>query len=206
MKPILFNTAMVQAILDGRKTQTRRVVKLKKNMDKFSAILKTNGHARFYTSFGCGNPLIEDVKPAYTKGDTLWVRETFTVQETFYPEQDWETFKYKADTYELKGGEKWKPSIFMPKKAARLFLEVTDVRVERLQDILEEDAIAEGVERVSDYGTTGYMNYLDPDSSPSDIDAVSSFETLWQTIHPNGWEENPWVWVYEFKKVDKTKN
>lgn len=92
----------------------------------------------------------------------------------------------------------------MPKAAARIFLEVVNVRCERLHDISESDAIAEGVYQHSDYGSTGYRHYGKPEEALTDIDAVWSFETLWESINgKDSWKANPWVWVYEFKVIEK---
>jgi hypothetical protein len=103
---------------------------------------------------------------------------------------------------------KWKPSIFMPKKKCRIFLEITDVRVERLQDISEEDAIAEGIKKTwinDDIKQCRFKNYInDGKGSKSPID---SFNSLWVSINgKDSWKANPWVWVYEFKVVEKPKD
>jgi hypothetical protein len=138
--------------------------------------------------------------PEHKKGDVLWVRETFWL-DSFTGD-----FEYKADgkSYISSKGF-WKPSIHMPKEAARIFLEVIDVRCERLQDISEVDAIAEGVERIS---VTPFVhrfkNYVDDEELEF---AESSFRTLWESINGvKSWGENPFVWVYEFKQVDKPSN
>ena len=99
---------------------------------------------------------------------------------------------------------KWKPSIFMPKEACRLFLEVTDIRVERLQDISEEDAISEGIERLKPDGDLSYKSYaVDYDAC---VFPIVSYQTLWQKINgKESWDENPFVWVIEFKKLENFK-
>jgi hypothetical protein len=172
-KPILFQTDMVQAILLGRKIQTRRIVK---------------------------DPL---QKPKYKVGDVIWVRETFV--------EDIEgNYLYKADVG-IDGwsiDSKWKPSIFMPKPAARIFLEVTEVRTEPLKDITEEDSKAEGVDFVQQAGfelPSAYKNYMDNSVRNFTVKtAKESFETLWLSINGIGsWNENPSVFAYTFKVVAK---
>ena len=140
------------------------------------------------------------------KGDILWVRETW---QTTWNEnkKSWDTI-YKADGgywIDDDGIMKWKPSIYMPKKRARIFLEVTNVRVERLQDITEEDAIAEGIERVSIAPFVHrFKNYL---CNNKFIGPKESFKTLWMKINGiDSWKSNPWVWVYEFKQVHHPKD
>lgn len=97
-----------------------------------------------------------------------------------------------------------RPSLFMPKVASRIKLEVAGVHCERLQDISESDAIDEGIEKVCDYGETGYKDYTRPDEAFSDIDAKLSFATLWESINgEDSWIESPWVFIYEFKQIEK---
>lgn len=217
-KPILFSTEMVQAILAGRKMQTRRVVNpqpikfrtefpipvsdaIKDNkalIKKGYALLGTSGPLSGYT-YG---------KSKYQPGDILWVRETFIdVGEKADQYFGGVRFHYKANQ-DFVGCWPWKPSIFMPKEAARIFLKVTNVRVERLQDISEEDAIAEGVlyERGVAYPHCGWFDFeikLPVLSNPK-----NAFKSLWQSIngkkHP--WDSNPWVWVYEFERIEKPEN
>lgn len=173
MKPILFNTEMVRAILDGRKTQTRRVCK-----------------PGTVVAIEHGQPI--GGQPFY-KGDILYVRETWGIYENQHG-----VYCYKAgntaalaNKLEKDPSHKWRPSIHMPKEAARIFLRVTDVRVERLHQITEDDAISEGCDR----GPSMMRPY------------TSSFITLWDsTINPSdieryGWDANPFVWVIEFQRV-----
>ena len=155
-KPILFSTEMVQAILEGRKTQTRRLHgldEIKKNPNDWTFYYFSKDDKRTFAHFRKQ----EDNKiksifgtSPYQIGDILWVRETFFNCSSFkeYPlfSEIKGNFCYK--TNDFIGCHKWKPSIYMPKKAARIFLEVTNVRVERLQDISEEDVIAEGVKMI----------------------------------------------------------
>lgn len=174
LRPILFSTEMVQAILDGRKTQTRLVVKPK--------------HEPTPHPFGVGEYFKHiDLCPYGQPGDILWVRETFkklqTLNETL--------FLYKASPI-INSNVNWQPSIHMPFAAARIFLRVKTVRVERLQEISEDDAIAEGCCYGKGDGT------VDP--------AVGNkhFPTLWQAINgPESWDANPWVWVVEFERISR---
>lgn len=199
MKPILFNTEMVRAILDGRKTVTRRVVKDAPNEEGLKPC-KTMG-------FGYGliapNSRVYPIKPLYRPGDILYVRETWCDPSgTGWP------ILYKADMPLKAADYKWTPSIHMPREAARIFLRVTDVRVERLQDMTEADAFAEGFEAIvcnhpCGIPCTDCMNtgYLEP--------AMVGFVDTWNsTIKPAdhdlyGWEANPWVWVIEFERCEK---
>lgn len=179
-KPILFSTPMVWAILNGKKTMTRRVIKLPKDYDG-KAIFRNEPFGIKYSSNefdGC----VHRLNSKWQIGDILWVRETF---ENYHG-----GWNYKAGKYGLLG-EGWKPSIFMPKEACRLFLEVTNIRAERLQDITEEDAISEGTDTLDIY--TGY-----------EVSNKGKFEGLWVNINGvESWESNPFVWVITFKIVDK---
>ena len=165
-RPILFSAPMVRAILDGSKTQTRRVVK---------GEVVEGGVAE-----GC---------PHGTVGDRLWVRETFRLS---VPAHDGQTgfAIYKSDFSNPPQGL-WKPSIYMPRKASRITLEITDVRVERLKDISESDARAEGVQA----SNTAEMK----DGSPC---YSLPYRALWETINGTGsWDLNPWVWAITFKRI-----
>lgn len=200
-KPILFSTEMVQAILAGRKTKTRRVIKIKSA--PFSENFTEAEWKNHLNSAGA-----KLLYGGFKKGDILWVRETFAkppITAFGVP------YIHKAGFDRTICG--WKPSIHMPKEAARIFLKVTNVRVERLQDISEEDAIAEGVSIVYDYGSfITYKNYLFKDKNTYNKQDTrclkKSFQSLWQSInakkHP--WESNPWVWVYEFDRIEKPEN
>lgn len=193
-KPILFNTEMVQAILDGRKTVTRR--KIDRDIINFCDV-EVDGTLLDYQN--CHGDFINPIDLCrYKVGDILYVRETWSIHECV---------KCQAGIPAL-GGEckceyvyrasygatdfRWKPSIHMPKEAARIFLKVTDVRVERLQDITEEDAIAEGMSKTLVDGVVF-------------ISAKGNFHVLWDSLNIKrgyGWEDNPWVWVIEFERVD----
>jgi len=191
-KPILFSTPMVQAILDGRKTQTRRVVK--------DISIEENQHGTFsYKAKAASGiniskeDLISDFLGIgsfckYSVGDVLWVRETFI--------KDKESFLHKASHTLVEKFIKWKPSIFMPKQACRLFLQVKNRRVERLQEISEEDAIAEGAKHGRFYGLGQIRGSI-----------REGFFELWETINKKGSvNKNPWVWVIEFERIEKPEN
>lgn len=197
-RPILFSAPMVRAIFEGRKTQTRRVVKGPggrkiENLRDHDPYAGYSGRYNDPSSWGfpfyddhADAPL--DVWPELCHigqpGDRLWVREAFagTSQEdliyraTVRDDTDWT----EDEIHETR----WRPSIHMPRWASRIDLEVTGVRVERLQDISEADALAEGVEPEM------------PD------ECRMAFERLWESINgPGSWDANPWVWVVEFKRV-----
>ena len=200
-KPIIFNDVMVRAILEGRKTQTRRVIKPQPEGGAIWTPFAPQGVVN-----GVGNPLICRIGQ---RGDRLWVRETHHVPGGYLeaeiideihngvssPENLGVT--YRADLPSLKpcdGG--WTPSIHMPRWASRITLEITGVRVERLQDISGEDSAAEGV--------TG------PIGSPRVYGVVTKqfareqFMRLWESINgPDSWQVNPWVWVIEFRRIDQ---
>jgi hypothetical protein len=188
MKPIIFSTPMVQAILDGKKTQTRRVVKINGcpiTSPKESLELTKEG--LIYHSF-CS--MSGYYKPLCQPGDILWVRETWGKDEngeyvyrTNYGTTEDDSFPPSMF--------KWKPSIHMPREAARIFLRVKTVRVERLQDITEEDAIAEGMSKTLVDGVVF-------------ISAKGNFHVFWDSLNIKrgyGWDTNPWVWVYEFEGI-----
>ena len=207
IKPILFSTEMVQAILEGRKTQTRRIIKPQPK----EGIITTAFD--FKKGFYASKIKIEEnpdrfeitklFKPKYQTGDILWVRESFAKPPIY---AFGVKYIYKAGFNESICG--WKPSIHMPKEAARIFLEVTNVRVERLQDISEDDAIAEGIE-IIDYAESilaVFKNYNLKEKKGTLYPRLS-FRTLWEKINgEDSWNANPWVWVYEFKVVEKPKD
>lgn len=194
MKPILFSTPMVQAILDGRKTMTRRVIKIPYPHDEHC---EEQDISIFLGAVGCktcGCYHWDDaIKQKYQVGDVLWVRETWArIDELGYEVKDREPIKsdcimYKTD-FNADEVKKWKPSIFMPKEAARIFLRVTNVRVERLQDITGDGIEKEGLPKEIKYYTA----------------ALEWWKDLWNSINGKGaWEENPFVFVYEFQRIEK---
>jgi hypothetical protein len=189
--PILFSTPMVQAILEGRKTQTRRVVKncsaKHLSMREKKAIGESGRNYKF---------------PYGQVGDVLWVRETYL---NFNSVDETPNYIYKADHpnfhVNFASGERWKPSIHMPKSACRIWLKITNVRVERLQKISEQDAMIEGVEILN---VPAWKDYID--SFGYCESAYESFKTLWQSINSEeSWNDNPWVWVIEFEQVNIDK-
>lgn len=203
-KPILFNTEMVRAILDGRKTQTRRVVKNFSGVKILSVTAPDNTVIGKYGKDAWrgelpdrndGNTYCIEAKPPCKIGDILWVRETWN--HVKFGTGEWH-YEYRADCddpFKWSNGSfaEWRPSIHMPKEAARIFLEVKNVRVERLQDMNKNAAIAEG--------------FAD---SPADTDSpLLCFSELWNsTINKMDfskycWSANPWVWVIEFEQCGK---
>lgn len=210
-KPIIFSTEMVQAILDNRKSVTRRVIKPQpdgvaqgnipfkyKSIEVVdNGILKTISHQENEPH----KRFIDTIKLRYKVGDILYVRETYTFD-------DYDGFvDYRADFTDEEAknlNAKWKPSIHMPKSIARIFLEVTDVRVERLRDIAEEQAIKEGVKDPYDYMEPWF--YERPSMQGLEYH-IAAFAGLWFSTLPRyyqdymTWEGNPWVEVVEFERV-----
>lgn len=187
--PILFNTPMVRAILDGRKTVTRRLVKEPYYIDDEQASRMSGLAIHKGTNITHGMPYEDQL---FSPGDILWVRETWMAVKKYGKGQE---YYYRADIDQTSGYEppdaiKWHPSIHMPKEAARIWLCVTDVRVERLQEITRDEAIAEG------------CNTAIP---------ILEIKAIWDsTIKPAdrdryGWSANPWVWVIEFERCEKLK-
>jgi hypothetical protein len=189
-RPILFSGPMVRAILSGSKTQTRRVVKPPRG-------------AEFEIEFGW--PVVEcfDLEmrpipcPYGTEGTRLWVKETFadTEQAGDHPADAYYVYRADDPDWETCEGWRWRPSIFMPRRASRITLEVTDVRVERLQAISEADAMAEGCTHHHDPGGDGQ-------------NVIEQYAYLWDAINAkrgHSWAMNPWVWAITFRRVeDKT--
>lgn len=222
-RPILFSGPMVQAILDGQKTQTRRIAwkmdihremrKLDPSMPALWAGAVHPARESGYVSWYPGNTggLAELTKKQYDKGfecpygklgDRLWVRETWAARISYdsysgvSPEVGRVEYRQSPNwTFEIPEERgKWRPSIFMPRWASRITLEITKIRVERLQEITEEDAKAEGVVS-SRAGTI---------ASFGEALALAQFRILWDVINHKraSWESNPWVWVVEFKRID----
>lgn len=205
--PILFSTEMVKAILDGTKTQTRRVIKIAPDNWELKRV-NYSSVALFWPTDIETDGVYQLIKCPYGQvGDRLWVRETWC--QIAYDQ----TMIYKADcgTEALKAmvdlGEKWKPSIHMPRWASRITLEITSIRVERLNCMSESDARAEGIYSNSMYGDMGF-HWKSKNSGYGT--AKTAFFVLWDSIHdkenspkehPYRWQLNPWVWVIEFKVV-----
>jgi len=187
-RPILFKGEMVRAILDGRKAQTRRAIKPAPTINGVGAIFDEGDRQEdFVEPYWVFPETCKYGKP----GDTLWVRETWTQYPfNFNPEpcDAW----YKATSNGPPPPFKWRPSIYMPRWASRITLRITDIRVERLQDISEDDAKAEGVKPL-DYAAHHVA---------AGCGARIAFEQLWTTINgPGAWDANPWVWVVAFERV-----
>lgn len=225
-RPILFNAPMVRAILDGRKTQTRRVVKPQPangwaleeqpvlgritsehpDRGRFGVFIRQ----RINTDY----PLSSLIPcPHGAPGDLLWVRETFGHEVRALGGTQHEKICYRATNpnavrcYDCNGGEipmKWTPSIHMPRWASRILLRVTDVRVERLREISEADAIAEGVSELPmQHQVPGAWWSADPtDTKLHSRTSRGAFRLLWESINgAESWDANPWVWVIEFERV-----
>jgi len=211
---------MVRAILEGRKTQTRRVIKPQPddtglhNHTDYPMSIDSKLEGWIGTVEETGETKEYGLK--YYPGDVLWVRETFQYRGLngnligFRGENGNSGFLYKEKDaeYQKFPDFKWVPSIYMPKEAARIWLEIVSVKVERLQDISEQDALAEGIETTKDpdghdcvrvYGFKENMF-----AKLSQFSAIESFESLWKSINGlESLEANPWVWVVEFKRIEK---
>lgn len=219
VKPILFNTEMVRAILDGRKSCTRRIVKgfIPNNAVWGYTAFTPKGRISCRGTFadGYGEKFF---KPPYQPGDILYIRETWERFECRNCDGDERgncpkepkksvldktcgCYMYRA-TDEISGDAKWHPSIHMPKEAARIWLKVTDVRVERLKDITGLSVQKEGIE-------------VEPNECAGKFDFVSElfllFQRLWEStikksdLDRYGWDANPWVWVIEFERCKKSE-
>lgn len=242
VKPILFNTDMVQAILDGRKTVTRRVIKphnAKKGKD--NGYCQGNGlwinpstdngdhkgHIKDYSISPCWisrSYYIQKYAP-FQPGDILYVRETWCqvgkdVDKMYFENSEAMRdgmYLYKADGYDLSDIGRWRPSIHMPKTAARIWLKVTNVRVERLQNISVLDVNDEGVRA---FGCEACLEINEKCNSQSGEDkfcvlekqAKDEFIYLWDStikksdLDHYGWNANPWLWVIEFERCKKPEN
>lgn len=202
---------MVRAILDGRKTMTRRVIKPHPNGE-----IKANIPYEFYGTKT--ERIFTDTKAylaRYSVGDILWVRETWAKISDWIdvrPEKGiFDGYIYKADWPSSGEHPKWRPSIFMPREAASIFLRVTDVRVERLQDITPEDVQKEGLdaEHPTDEAKEKYSEGSDEMISILNWCKTYSqfiFKNLWDSINAKrgyGWDVNPWVWVISFERCEK---
>lgn len=214
-RPILFSTSMVQAILEGRKTQTRRIVSdCTVINDPRSIVSLTDGNRFAHFRFkGEQADFAGDVFPYGKIGDRIWVRETFQDAQCF--DFNKTGFVYKADKgcveFAKSYNIRWKPSIHMPRAASRILLEVEEIQVERLQDITEQDAISEGVEKLC-FGTIFYKHYDTKKfksangGTPLVRNARSSFMTLWSSLYSEeSLQMNPWVWVVKFKVLEVSK-
>jgi hypothetical protein len=237
-RPILFSGAMIKAILNGMKTQTRRVVKpqpTEKQAEPYNVFYwdwkgrQVMNSAHFARQCPYGKP-----------GDRLWVRETFQIENTaeygvwnadppegptrtVYPGEPEEHVlipRYRAtapdtllevvdhDGDDPNDGMRWRPSIFMPRWASRITLEITDVRVERLQDVSEAGAKAEGVGAAALHATGDGLESWEfwngPEPAPERFSYRDAYRLMWETINAKrgfGWDVNPWVWAVTFRRV-----
>ncbi len=187
--PILFSGPMVRAILEGRKTMTRRIVKLNnwKDCDDDNWPICEDAYG------DCYRPMCRYGQP----GDHLWVRETWV--------NNFGTLIYRADyhpdSFEY-GAKGWKPSIFMPRALSRITLQITDVRVERLQNISEQDARQEGVSASDVIEFRSKVGSLPMTVNRKAASAVEAFRYLWETINgADSWNSDPWVWVVSFERI-----
>jgi hypothetical protein len=208
-KPIIFSTPMVKAILEGRKTQTRRVIKPQPDDGGVHGVTVEGFQTALYQAeeywINTEEGESKQVKPRYRKGDILWVREKFCnvnrpeVTEYYYFA---DTLFVECEDYDPKEWT-WKTSLYMPRKAARLFLKVTSVRVERLQDISEKDAEAEGIKIHQCEMSNSYREHCRfyVCSACEHQTLRGGYSKLWDSLNAKcgySWESNPWVWVYEF--------
>lgn len=217
-KPILFSTSMVRAILDGRKTMTRRVVKPQPD-EKYSychgiCTSSTDNKNVGCIGFGPSEVLVKQfIKPPWQPGDLLYVQETWKIS-SFSDKTHALAIRFKAggakeawfdsaERYEkfkkfyFKKG--WQSPYFMPKAAARIWLTVTDVRVERLQEIAEEDARAEGIKTLFEHES----RYDGTIHSAITVNHMLQFRELWDSLNAKrgyDWVSNPWVWVISFER------
>ncbi len=228
--PILFNTEMVRAILDGRKTATRRIVKPPyfvqgDENDSRTLITLRTAPKGSYIFRKIGHMPYPDTP--YKIGDILYVRETWFYEQHIEDKTAGKPdlpsgryshrYIYKADDQDYPvnmgvGAYGWRPSIHMPKEAARIWLEVTDVRVERLQDITEEQAKTEGAVRCYEELRPDEDNTVIYQSEDEGGYHVLGFKAIWNStvkkpdIKKYGWNVNPWVWVIEFKRCEKPES
>ena len=204
-KPILFNSEMVRAILEGRKTETRRIIKefpvsgyrwggwimegfKKKDNGKATVVPENN------SQYDCSGWIGKHC-PYGQVGDRLWVRETFQQVPTAY--ESYHVYAADYNDTEYNHLKPWTPSIFMPRIFSRITLEITEIKVERVQDITEEGAKAEGVNPV-----------FNPDLGPTNQAYINCFSRLWYDINEKrgfGWESNCWVWVVKFRRLTDGK-
>lgn len=212
IKPILFNTQMVQAILEGRKTTTRRIIK---NVEPFGKALATP--KGIFSKEGLARHGV------YHIGDILYVRETWC--DRWLPDgflEGKERYGYKADgepSYGLWGNdsqcklEVWIPSIHMPKKVARIFLKVTNVRVERLDQMIIADCLSEGIRTYTKDGNLYKYAVNEEQYTWRDMphNPHQAFKDLWNStlkkdqLERHGFDANPYVWVIEFERIDKSE-
>lgn len=204
-RPILFKASMVRAILEGRKTQTRRVVKPVKDRN-FGVMMAPCEIAPEVNNGNFTNSI-------YKPNDELWVREKFAYADCEGEYYYWATAFQDGLENEDFEYIKWRPSIHMPRKASRIELRITDIGVERLQDISEEDAIEEGLKALSKDRILFKYGIPDDDGFPGTVDdgwswqewktnPIDAYRKLWESINGAGlWDQNPWVWAISFERT-----
>jgi hypothetical protein len=215
---IIFSGPMVKAILEGRKTQTRRVIK-PQPVDARCTVLTSKGNALFFKGTTPESPSCEknlfQLAAMATTGSQVWVREGWAVADIYDDEAPFELAQTKQGMsiwYKAGGGKayksstpgRWRSPLFMPRWASRLTLEITDVRVERLHAITEADAIAEGV-----YTNAEALAALGlPPETPVSGSCVDKYRIVWESINGKKfpWASNPWVWVISFRKLENEEN
>lgn len=229
LRPMLFSTPMVKAIGAGRKTQTRRVIKPQPELipaedefafmrlDDFDARLKELQSKGYYMLQNVHGKLHALPKQPAMPGDVIWVRETFlrldknhiiTTPFVYKANGDLDTEELRKDYIKCGYPYIWKPAIHMPFEAARLFLYVEDVRVERLQEITRQDAIAEGITPLNpEAGDEEFVLYPNfKNASRHFYEPYHSFASLWASINGDeSWKSNPFVWVYKFREISKAE-
>lgn len=205
-RPILFSAPMVRALLDGRKTQTRRVIKPCDDLKYKPGDILVSWPAGEFVRTG------HRFRPRFAKGDRLWVRETWqtvsldasTTLCAYRANCDGDRFTHADDgSVEIIQIRKWRPAIFMPRIMSRLTLTVTDVRVERLQDISEADCVAEGPPELREMRGLGRpldgVMVVDPAQPHVGMAPRTWYRELWDTINGAGsWDENPWCVAISF--------
>ena len=214
MKQILFKTEMVKAILDGRKTVMRRVLAEKERLDKKHGLDREP--YKFRTGEWCVDKQtdVDDyrtcvLKPKYQPGEILYVRETWDSVPDFARGTDKYYYKADGELRPVAWRGNWKPSIHMPKEAARIFLRVTDIRIERLQEMPHDAPKKEGIHYCEcpdgftwNSHTTMQDCYINP---------MGAMKALWNStvkksdLETYGWDANPWVWVIEFERISRKK-
>ena len=221
MKPIIFSTDMVQAILSGKKTQTRRVIKPQPSWGK--VITEQEALSRALSGFDpygfrINTPTQSEAvtNAPYKPGDILWVRETWQETDVCHAGGGYDLhtkFVYRADFQPEEGvrtPEKWRSPIYMPKEAARIFLRVTGVGAERLQDVTPGDCLDEGVMNETCYNCLLQAGKCRPQRDVDifcggDDAIIDKYAELWDSLNAKrgyGWDKSPWVWVIEFERSE----
>ncbi|MCD5925967.1 hypothetical protein LB363_23510 [Klebsiella pneumoniae] len=207
---MIFNSEMVRAILDGRKTQTRRIMAPQPADDIERCIFPNPEAIGWKSSLRHKHGSTTAHFCHYGKpGDRIWVRETWAEAGASAPDLKLYRANYPEHVpsiYEnvpLAEEIRWTPSIHMPRWASRILLEITDVRVERLNAISEEDAEAEGIDMEALYDSQDCYDCIADHNMTGRPTVTGAFKYLWESIYgEEGWKSNPWVWVIEFKRVE----